>query len=104
MNDIFNRTRWQVFVREFQRDLLVWVMSFAILAIFRLFMIGWFGSQMRVGDAGAQVLRAVLRGARFDSMVASYPIALCLPFTALCLFKDVSRVGRRVRIVVAITA
>ncbi|HEY5911404.1 MAG TPA: sulfatase-like hydrolase/transferase [Verrucomicrobiae bacterium] len=97
-------SRVETFARELHRDLLLWLISFLILAAFRLLMIWLFGSQMRATSGGEEILKALLRGARFDSMAASYPVALCLPFTAFCLLRDVSRLGQRVRIVVGILA
>ena len=88
---------WAVFASEAQRDLLVWVLSFGFLGSFRLIMILAFRSQLQPGHGASDILQALLQGARFDSMVATYAVLPGLLFSVGSLFKDLRRVGQPVR-------
>ena len=92
----------QVFLGELRSDLLLWLLSFTVLGAFRLLMIWLFRDEMQAGHEWGDILLAISRGARFDCMVASYPVLPSLALTLVCLFKDVSRVGRPVRVGAAV--
>ena len=73
-----------------------------MLGAFRLLMIELFGSDKQPGHGVIDILQAMTRGARFDSMVATYPVLPSLFLTLWCLFSDVSRIAQRVRVTVGV--
>lgn len=102
-----SHTRWPegaIFFREIQRDLLLWLCSFFFLGVFRLGMVWMFRSPTQAWDWSGDVLQVLSRGARFDSMVAAYPVLLSFPLTLSCLVKDLSRIAQRIRVASAMVA
>jgi hypothetical protein len=88
---------WDSFIDDLQGSLALWLLSFLLLGGFRLVMIRLFGGAMRPDIGAGDILRALARGMRFDSMVATYVALPCLVLSLGCLLFPMRQFALRVR-------
>ena len=85
------------FAEQFLQDVVLWLVAWVFFGIFRLGMIVGFSDKFGAASEYWEVARAMATGARFDAMVASYPILPSFVLSALCMRRDYSHLAQRIR-------
>lgn len=98
------RCGWARFLFQLESDLILWITTLVMLGGFRSLMILHFRGEMDPAHGLEDVLKALLMGARFDSMVAGYFTLPSLILSLACYAKDWSKWAEMVRSVMAGTA